>query len=180
VLINVAIPGNLLTAVSGAAGLPAFSIGTDDMNALEALLEKARAKAHVKLDIEMRPGLRDASVWGTLPGVSDESIIVMAHHDAFYTGALDNASGMAVMLGLAEYYSKIPRAERPRTLKFVTTSGHHAGSAGTKWMHDNRETFLDKTALLINGSMCRRWRCDSTASAPACGARTTSRLDAGG
>ena len=56
----------------------------------------------------------------------------MAHHDAFYEGALDNASGMAVMLGLAEYYSKIPREQRRRTLKFVTTSGHHDGSDGTQ------------------------------------------------
>ncbi|NJO13107.1 MAG: hypothetical protein HC872_06185 [Gammaproteobacteria bacterium] len=32
----------------------------------------------------------------------------------------------------------------------MTTSGHHVGSAGTRWMHENRDTFLTKTALLIN------------------------------
>jgi Zn-dependent M28 family amino/carboxypeptidase len=74
----------------------------------------------------------------------------MAHHDAYFEGALDNASGMAVMMGLAEYYSKIPKEQRRRTIKFVTTSGHHAGSLGTKWMHDNRATFLAKTVLAIN------------------------------
>jgi hypothetical protein len=98
----------------------------------------------------MRSGLRDASVWGTLPGSTSEDIVIIAHHDAFYEGATDNASGMAVMLGLAEYYAKIPQAERRRTLRFVTTSGHHVGSDGTRWMHDNRETVLANTALIIN------------------------------
>jgi Zn-dependent M28 family amino/carboxypeptidase len=74
----------------------------------------------------------------------------MAHHDSFFEGALDNASGMAVMMGLAEYFAKIPKTQRRRTLKFVTTAGHHAGSFGTLWMHDSRATFLAKTALMIN------------------------------
>lgn len=149
-LINIAIPGNIQTAVSGAAGLTAFSLGTDDMNTIQDLLAKGGARAHLQLSTEMRSGTRDANVWGELPGTSDEDIIVMAHHDAFFEGATDNASGMAVMLGLAEYYAKVPQAQRRRTLKFVTTSGHHVGSLGTRWMHDQRDTFLAKTALLIN------------------------------
>jgi hypothetical protein len=98
----------------------------------------------------MRSGLRDANVWGILPGTSDEDIIVMAHHDGYFESAMDNASGVAVMLALAEHFSKIPKAQRRRTIKFVSTSGHHAGSLGTRWMHDNRDTFLAKTALILN------------------------------
>jgi peptidase M28-like protein len=151
VLLNVAIPGNFQTAVIVSAGdLPAFSLGTDDMARMRRLIEKGPVRAHVALSTENKSGLRDSSVWGVLPGVSDEDIIIMAHHDSFFEGALDNASGMAVMMGLAEYFSKIPKAQRRRTLKFVTTAGHHAGSFGTLWMHDNRATFLAKTALMIN------------------------------
>jgi len=150
VLINVAIPGNLLTAVSAPGGLTTFSFGTEDMAAFQRLLEGGPVKVHLELSTENRTGLRDASVWGELPGTSDEDMIIMAHHDSFYEGALDNASGMAVMLGLAEYYSKIPKEQRRRTLKFVTTSGHHVGSDGTRWIHDNRQTVLAKTALMIN------------------------------
>jgi Zn-dependent M28 family amino/carboxypeptidase len=113
-------------------------------------MEKGPVKVQLELATEERRGLRDASVWGELPGTSGEDIIVMAHHDSYFEGALDNASGMAVMLALAEYYSKIPKQQRRRTLKFVTTAGHHAGSAGTQWMHDNRDTFLAQTALMIN------------------------------
>jgi hypothetical protein len=151
VLVNVAIPGNFRMAMNGnARGIPTFSIGTDDFNSLRQLMEQGPVKVQLDLATEERPGLRDASVWGELPGTSGEDIIVMAHHDSYFEGALDNASGMAVMLALAEYYSKIPKERRRRTLKFVTTAGHHAGSAGTQWMHDNRDTFLAKTALMIN------------------------------
>ena len=107
-------------------------------------------KVHMKLSTEMRSGLRDASVWGTLPGATDEEIVVIAHNDAFFEGAFDNASGTATMLGLAEYFAKIPQAQRKRTLKFVSTAAHHAGSPGTAWMHNNRDTALAKTVLMIN------------------------------
>jgi hypothetical protein len=139
-LVNVAIPGNFKMAMNGnARGIPTFSIGTEDFNSLRQLMEKGLVKVQLEMATEERRGLRDASVWGELRGTSDEDIIVM-----------DNASGMAVMLALAEYYSKMPKEQRRRTLKFVTTAGQHAGSAGTQWMHDNRDTFLAKTALMIN------------------------------
>lgn len=152
VLINLAIVGtNYQTQLNaGVPGVPSFSIGTADADALRALMEQGPVKAKVQLNGEMRSGLRDANVWGTLPGATDEDILLFAHHDAYFEGAIDNASGMAVMVGLAEYFSKIPQAQRRRTLRFVTTSGHHAGSLGVRWMHDNRDTFFAKTAMFIN------------------------------
>ena len=151
-LVSLAVPGNLQYQMWIRGGdIPSLSIGTDDLTALRELMEKEpNVKVKLTLDVDVRSGLRDASVWGELPGTTDEDIIIMAHHDAYFEGALDNASGMSVMLGLAEYFSKIPQAERRRTIKFVTTSGHHAGSLGTKWMSDNKATFLAKTALMIN------------------------------
>ena len=86
---------------------------------------------------------------------------------------------MSVMLGLAEYFSKIPQAQRRRTLKFVTTSGHHAGSLGTKWMSDNSDTFLAKTALMINCehvSVTQTYPCGDRA----CASRTRPTRAAGG
>ena len=151
-LVSLAVPGNLQYQMWVRGGpIPSFSIGTDDLTSLRELMEKdANVRVKLQLDVEERRGLRDASVWGELPGTSDEDIIIMAHHDAYFEGALDNASGMSVMLGLAEYFAKIPQAQRRRTIKFVSTSGHHAGSLGTKWMSDNKATFLAKTVLMIN------------------------------
>jgi hypothetical protein len=160
IVFNIAVPGNFTNqAFAGRVqngsivpgDVPTFTIGTEDATAVRELIEQGQpVKVSVELKTEMRSGLRDANVWGTLPGTTDEDVIIMAHHDAYFEGALDNASGMAVMVGLAEHFAKIPQSGRRRTMKFVTTSGHHAGSLGVKWMHDNRATFLAKTALIIN------------------------------
>jgi hypothetical protein len=150
IIVNIAIPGNYQVQGRFTSGLPTFSIGTDDLTALQRMMSAGPVRIQTRLDVEERRGLRDASVWGALPGTTDEDIIIMAHHDAYFEGALDNASGMSVMIGLAEYFSKIPKEQRRRTIKFVTTSGHHAGSFGVAWMHENRSSFLAKTALAIN------------------------------
>jgi hypothetical protein len=152
ILINLAIVGtNWQTQLNGGVnGVPVLSIGYQDATSLRTLMEAGPVKVKFLMVGETKTGLKDANVWGTLPGATDEEILIFAHHDAYFEGAIDNASGMAVMVGLAEYFSKIPQAQRRRTLKFVTTSGHHAGSLGVKWMHDNRQTFFAKTAVAFN------------------------------
>ncbi|MEZ5286429.1 MAG: M28 family peptidase [Vicinamibacterales bacterium] len=151
IALNVAIPGNMQVQTGpGNTKVATFTIGTEDMTRLRQEVERGSVRVHVALSTEQRTGLRDASVWGTLPGTTDENIIIMAHHDAYFQGAMDNASGMAVMLGLAEHYAARPAAERRRTLRFVTTSGHHAGSMGTAWLHANRDSALRGTVLAIN------------------------------
>ena len=150
VVVNISIPGNVTNEAASAPGIPTFMIGNQDAAALEKMLASGAVTMHVKLTTEMRPGLKDASVWGSLPGATDEDIVIIAHHDSYFEGAFDNASGMATMLGMAEYYAKIPQAQRRRTLRFVTTAAHHAGSPGVAWMHDNKATALAKTVLMLN------------------------------
>jgi hypothetical protein len=105
----------------------------------------------VKIALESveRAGLKTASVLGTLPGTTDEDIIIVAHMDAFFDGAIDNGSGLGVMMGLLEHFSKVPPAQRKRKMIFMGSAGHHGGP-GTRWLHDERATVLAKTALIIN------------------------------
>jgi hypothetical protein len=150
VIQNIAIPGDVINETSGPQELPSFAIGTNEASALKALMSKGPVTMHLALATEMRDGLKDNNVWGTVPGTSDEEVIVFAHHDGYFEAAFDNASGNATMLGLAEYFSKIPRAQRKRTVKFVSTAAHHAGSPGTRWMYENRDTAMAKALLYIN------------------------------
>lgn len=149
-LLNIYLPGNVINEAGGAPGLPSFAIGNDDTAGLRRMMEKGPTKVHVKLSTEMRANLTDANVWGTLPGATDEEIVIFAHHDGYFEAAFDNATGSATMLGLAEYFAKIPQAQRKRTLKFVSTAAHHAGSPGTRWMYDNLSGAMSKTVLVIN------------------------------
>jgi hypothetical protein len=132
--------------------IPGFFMGWEDGKALRDLIGTGQpVTVKMNLKTEMREGLKSLSAYGTLPGTTDENIIVMAHMDGWYQAALDNGSGLAVMEGLAEYYSKIPKAQRRRNIIFVGTAGHHAGSPNAAYLHAQRaDGLLSKTALMIS------------------------------
>jgi hypothetical protein len=166
VVVVFGMPGNVASQLISGAGVtkvPVFSIGLGDGTAVRELIEKGRTPSvRFSLDVEMATGRKTANVWGVLPGTTDEDVVVIAHTDAHFDGALDNASGVATMLGLAEYFVSVPKAQRRRTIKFVGLPAHHTGqgapreqaepvgSQGARWMHDNRATFFARTAMVIN------------------------------
>jgi hypothetical protein len=135
---------------SPAAGPPGFFMGFEDGKALRDLIAAGPVKLRMRLQTEMRPNLKSISIYGTLPGTTDEYIIVMAHMDGWFDAALDNASGLSTMLTLAEYYSKVPKDKRRRNLVFIGTAGHHVGSPNAIYLRDKRPELLAKTALMIN------------------------------
>ncbi len=151
------LPGNMrYQAYPSGTKASAFVLGNDDGTAARELMEAAAGKAprvKVHLDIEKVPNLKTSLVWGTLPGATDETIYIIAHKDGWFDGAGDNASGVASMLGLAEFYAKIPQAQRRRTMIFIGLDGHHNlpdGNVGREWFVQNKPTLFSKTALMIN------------------------------
>jgi hypothetical protein len=152
----IALPGNIRTQLYPTrTGVPTFSMGMNDGYAMRDLIGKGGAghPPHVKvrLAVEMVPNLKSGTVWGTLPGTTDETIYVIAHRDGWFESGTDNASGVATAVGLAEYFAKIPKAKRRRSIVFLGHTGHHNGGnmSGT-WLLGHRDQVLDKTALLIN------------------------------
>jgi hypothetical protein len=150
------IPGNARTQfypVNSQA--PTFSTGLKDGLAARDLIADAAVAGtapHVRitLDIDRAPGLKSGTVWGTLPGMTDEQVMLVAHRDGWFEGANDNAAGVATMVGLAEYFAKIPKHQRRRTIVFLGTTGHHNSTAESgAWLASHPEVF-DKTALLLN------------------------------
>jgi Zn-dependent M28 family amino/carboxypeptidase len=131
--------------------IPGFYIGWEDGKKLRDLLGEGNAvRLKMRLAIEERSGLKSQSVYGVLPGTTDEEIIVMAHMDGYFEAALDNASGMSVMIALLDHFAKVPQAQRRRSIRFIGQAGHHTGSLGSRYLHDNRATELAKTVLSIN------------------------------
>ena len=149
------LPGNMrYQAYPSGTQVPAFTLGNDDGTAARRMIEAgAPVKVKVSLDVQKVPNLQTALVWGTLPGATDETIYITAHKDGWFEGASDNGGGVASMLGLAEYYAKIPKTKRHRTLVFIGLDGHHNGpdgGVGRRWLSANKATLFAKTALLIN------------------------------
>ncbi len=153
------LPGNMrYQAYPSGTKAPAFELGGDDGYAVRemiaALPAGQSATVSATLDVQRVPNLKTALVWGTIKGSTDETIYLIAHRDGWFDAAGDNASGVASILGLAEFYAKQPPAQRRRTLVFVGLDGHHnsgtGAGVGRRWMWDNRATLLTKTALMIN------------------------------
>ena len=155
IFVIVGLPGNLRTQFYPVGStVPTFSLGLEDGVAIRNLISQSRdgrpARVRIRLDVKTIPELKTATGWGALAGTSDESIFVVAHRDGWFEGATDNASGVATLLGLAEYFAKIPTEQRRRTIYFLGTSGHHDNRGMTgHWLADHKEMFT-KTALIIN------------------------------
>jgi Peptidase family M28 len=151
-------PGNVTSQPTGGerdpAKMPVMMLGSDDGTAIREMIEKRQSpKLRVRLTVEIKSGLKTASVWGVLPGMTDENIAVMAHTDSFFEGAMDNASGIGTMIELADHYATLPKTQRRRTMTFFTSSAHHSPSgeaAGLRWIHNNMQSMFAKTALIVN------------------------------
>jgi Zn-dependent M28 family amino/carboxypeptidase len=151
IFLVVDLPGNFRTEIAAATTVPTFTLGYQDGAAVRALIEKdAAPKIHVRSDIKMESGQKTSLVWGVIPGMSDEKIIINAHRDGYYDAADDNGTGVATALGLAEYYVKLPKEQRRRTIVIVSNPGHHNTAVGSQWLVAHKDTFFAKAALIIN------------------------------
>ncbi len=86
--------------------------------------------------------------------LSEESVVVTAHLDhlgkdgkVVYPGANDNASGIAVMLAIAEAMSGM---RLDRTVVLIAFSGEEAGLLGSKYFLEHPLIDLGRVAVLIN------------------------------
>ena len=92
-------------------------------------------------------------VKGTL--YPDSTVYFTAHYDhlgtmgnTVFNGANDNASGVAIMLGLAKYYVQNPA---PYTVVFIAFGSEEAGLIGSKYYVDNASNkTLSHIKMLIN------------------------------
>jgi Zn-dependent M28 family amino/carboxypeptidase len=104
---------------------------------------------------------------GSDPQRKNEYIIYSAHWDhlgrdlhlkgdQIYNGALDNASGIAAILELAQAFTKLPQPP-PRSLLFLATTAEEAGLLGAKYYAKNPLYPLDRTLADINIDILNPW-----------------------
>ena len=129
-VINVmAVPGNgQFQPEGGLRNIPQITVSQDEGFALRDRLgagEKVNVTLH--LDAPEVTNVETAWTMATLPGASDEQIVVMTHTDGYFQAATDNNSGMAGTLELARHYAAMAQAQRPRTMVFIQFPDHHHG-----------------------------------------------------
>ena len=83
--------------------------------------------ADVALETFERGGIAGVNVVATLPGASEEFVLVGAHHDTVpeAPGAYDDGSGVGILLELARVLASEPA--RPRTIVLASFDGEESG-----------------------------------------------------
>ena len=135
-------------------GLPWVNIGFQDGLYLRKLIEHSDPANPPMVNLIVT-GRRTSdgtsqNLIAELPGTTDETIIVTAHIDGFFHASLDNGCGVAALMELAKYYSRVPKEQRRRNLVFLVT-GHHetTGLSGSSHFAKNHADILEKTVLIL-------------------------------
>ena len=86
------------------------------------------------------------NVVGWVPGQGDETILLTCHHDAPFASAVEDASGLSVLLALARIFGAAPNTLE-RNLVFVASSGHFHGGIGNRvFVEAHKDDWLPKIA----------------------------------
>ncbi len=118
-----------------------------------------KATACWKNKVEYTKSVNVAAVW---PGSErkDEYIIYTAHWDHFgvnpaikgdsiFNGALDNATGTAALIEIAEAFASLPEKQK-RSVLFLAVTCEEQGLLGSKFYSENPLFPLNKTVAVIN------------------------------
>lgn len=108
---------------------------------------------HVRNTLRVRHKARN--VLAMAKGKGKDWIVVGAHYDhlgrmgpdALFPGANDNASGVAMLLALAEWFAKKPARQN---ILFVAFAGEEAGLLGSDWCAVDRPIPWKQVRLMLN------------------------------
>ena len=129
--------------------IPGVWIRGSDGKTLTAMLAGGPATARIEVD-SIREPITTYNVVGELPGADEETVIIGSHHDGPWASAVEDGSGIALVLAQAEYWAKVPRSERPHRLLFLLNSGHMAGGAGAEAFIAAHKSELERTVLELH------------------------------
>ncbi|MGD8998309.1 MAG: M28 family peptidase [Anaerolineae bacterium] len=155
-LLEQKMPAALITIHSKVSSLerlirdPSFTIPSATVPAEVglALLQHTGRSLRLKIDSHQAPS-QFANVLASRAGHRPERIVLLAHFDTTSNtpGAVDNASGVAVLLALAEAFS---HSDLPVSLEWILVNGEENGGLGDAAYLREREDRLDQILAVIN------------------------------
>ncbi len=125
----------------------------------------------IGMDVELNR-VQSANLLGLIPGsdpeLKDEVVIYTAHHDhlgigtpneagdKIYNGAYDNASGVALVMGIAKALKALPEAPR-RSVLIALVGAEEQGLLGSKYYAQNPTFRPGKIAVNLNFDTVNVW-----------------------
>lgn len=130
-------------------------------NALIEVRAELLPDTATRIDLRVRNtyvrGHQARNVWGVAPakGKSKDWLLISAHYDhlghmgpdVVFPGANDNASGVAMLLTLAEWFKAHPAR---MNILFVAFAGEEAGLVGSEWFAVDRPLDMGAIKLVLN------------------------------
>jgi aminopeptidase YwaD len=118
---------------------------------------KPEQKLKFRMDQKLLENYKSGNVIGIIPGQEepDSIILITAHYDhlgrmgkkTYFPGANDNASGISMLLELADHYSK---QNNRYTFAFIAFAAEEAGLLGSSYFVKNPLFPLSSIKLMIN------------------------------
>jgi Zn-dependent M28 family amino/carboxypeptidase len=154
-----------------------FAAGGQDFDTLKKAAVSKDFKPvalNAKANIEIKNTLREINssnvigkVEGSDPALKNEYVIYTAHWDhlgrdpklqgdQIFNGAIDNASGVAQMLEIAEGFTKLATPPK-RSILFLAVTAEEKGLLGSKYYATNPLYPLNKTLANINMDGVNQW-----------------------
>ncbi len=140
--------------------LPALSVNNFDGQYLRTLCTRNQGKVSVKFTLDVKTEKAPSNmILGTLPGKTEDIILLGTHVDSTFTGAVDNAGANAGLLALAKYFAQIPLEKRDKTIVFAGWTGHECGLIGTFQFHTMYPEMVKKIAtfIMLDGFGSKGW-----------------------
>ncbi len=121
-------------------------------------LSPSSIKAYVEVKTSVNHSAQGYNVLATLPGREEEYIILSAHHDHWFTGAIDNLIGVSIILYLAKTLSKKPHKTSIKIISFTAEESGAPGYTPWYWAYGSRKhvenlerlELLDKVIAVVN------------------------------
>lgn len=111
--------------------IPGVWVSGSSGRRLRELVAAGPTRARLAVDAP-REAITSYNIVGELRGADDDVVIIGSHHDGPWSSAVEDASGIALVLAQAAYWSRLPREARPHRLIVLVNAGHMAGGAGAE------------------------------------------------
>lgn len=164
---------SVIASISDETAAQLFARAPQDYAAMVAAARNGEALTGFDLNVAVamsqgtaRETIHDDNVVGVLPGadpaLADEAVIVTAHldhtgicrpmeEDSICNGALDNASGISIMLETARALATGPRPARP--VVFIALAAEEKGLLGAAHIASNPTPAMGRMAANVNLDM---------------------------
>lgn len=129
--------------------IPAVWIRGSDGAWLREQLAAGPVRIRLRIDSTLEE-FESHNVVGELPGADDEMVIVGSHHDGPWASAVEDSSGISLVLAQATFWAAQPQESRPHRMVFLLNGGHMCGGAGIHKFVDDHADELDQVVLQVH------------------------------